>query len=84
MTRILTVLVWERFEEQDDDYQASLFPDGVPAVSVEAGVSLGWARYADAHVSIDRFGMSGPGGQVMEELGITAEAVVDAARTLLD
>ena len=82
--RVVSLPCWERFEEQDDDYQASLFPDGVPAVSVEAGVSLGWARYADAHVSIDRFGMSGPGGQVMEELGITAEAVVDAARTLLD
>jgi transketolase len=33
-------------------------------------------------IGIDRFGLSGPGGKVMEVLGITAQAVVDAVKTL--
>jgi transketolase len=34
-------------------------------------------------VGIDRFGLSGPGGKVMKELGITAEHLVEVAKTLL-
>ena len=60
-----------------------MFPDGVPVVSVEAGVTSGWQRWADASVGIDRFGASAPGSKVMAELGITAEAVAAAARNLL-
>jgi len=33
-------------------------------------------------VTIDRFGMSAPGGAVMKELHMTADAVVAAARSL--
>jgi transketolase len=34
-------------------------------------------------VGIDRFGASAPGARVMEELGITPDAVVAEARRLL-
>jgi transketolase len=50
---------------------------------VEAGVTSGWQRFADRTVGIDRFGASAPGAQVMAELGVTAEAVAEAARALL-
>jgi len=33
-------------------------------------------------VGIDRFGLSGPGGKVMEKLGMTAQSVVDAVKSL--
>ena len=49
----------------------------------KAGVSLGWDRYADASVGIDRFGASAPGGVVLRELGITPEHVAGVARRLL-
>jgi len=55
----------------------------VPTVSVEAGVTLGWDRYADASVGIDRFGASAPGSVVLRELGITPEHVAGVARRLL-
>ena len=58
-------------------------PISVPTVSVEAGVTLGWNRYADASVGIDRFGASAPGDVALRELGITAEHVADVARSLL-
>ena len=57
--------------------------EGVPVVGVEAGVSLGWDRYADVTVTIDRFGASAPGDVAMEQLGFTATAVERAARSLI-
>ncbi len=82
--RVVSLPCWEAFERQDDAYQASVFPDGLPAVSIEAGSTFGWARYADATIGIDSFGASAPGGLVMEKMGITADAVVVAARELLN
>ena len=33
-------------------------------------------------LGIDRFGMSAPGAEIMKALGMTAEHVVEAAKTL--
>ena len=74
---------WLLFESQDEQYRESVFPAGVPTVSVEAGTTLGWDRYADACVGIDRFGASAPGERVFEELGVTAESVVAKVKALL-
>ncbi len=80
---VVSMPCWERFEAQPEDYRNEVFVPGVPVVSVEAGVTTGWQRWADASVGIDRFGASAPGSVVMENLGITADAVIDAARGLL-
>ncbi len=71
--RVVSMPSWELFEQQDEDYKDSVLPVDLPTVSVEAGVRMGWERYADAIVSIDRFGASAPGGEVLEELGITPD-----------
>ena len=81
--RVVSMPSWLLFESQDEQYRESVFPAGVPTVSVEAGTTLGWDRYADACVGIDRFGASAPGERVFEELGVTAESVVAKVRTLL-
>ncbi|MBA3748990.1 MAG: transketolase, partial [Solirubrobacterales bacterium] len=82
--RIVSMPSWELFEQQDEDYQESVLPVDMPTVSVEAGVRQGWERYADASVSIDRFGASAPGGEVLEKLGMTADNVAEHVRELLD
>jgi transketolase len=82
--RIVSMPSWELFEAQDDDYQESVLAVGLPTVSVEAGIRQGWERYADSIVSIDRFGASAPGGEVLEHLGMTAENVAQHVRDLLD
>jgi len=82
--RVVSMPSWDLFEAQDEEYRETVLPAGVPRVSVEAAVSLGWERYADASVSIDRFGASAPGPTVMTELGITTDHVVECARSLLD
>jgi transketolase len=47
---------------------------------------VGWERYVGirgAAVGLNRFGASAPYKTIFEKLGITAEAMADAARGLL-
>lgn len=81
--RVVSLPSWELFDAQDLDYRESVLPSDVPTVSVEAGVTMGWSRYAGASVGIDRFGASAPGSTVLRELGITPEHVAEVARNLL-
>ncbi len=81
--RVVSLPSWERFDAQSAEYRESVLPAGVPTVSVEAGVTTGWQRFAQASVGIDRFGASAPGSIALERLGITADAVASAARTLV-
>jgi len=82
-TRVVSMPSWELFEQQDDAYRASVFPDSLAKVSVEAGISMGWGRYVDASVAIDRFGASAPGTETLERLGITPDAVVKQVKELV-
>ncbi len=81
--RVVSMPSWELFEVQDRDYKAGLLPAGVPVVSVEAGISMGWERYAQSHVGIDHFGASAPGGFLLEQFGMTPERVAAAARSAI-
>jgi len=85
--RVVSMPCLERFEEQDPAYRDSVLPPSVPArVSVEAGSTFGWERYVGdrgASVGIDRFGASAPAERIFRELGITAEAVRDRAKSVL-
>ncbi|MCB1271066.1 MAG: transketolase, partial [Microthrixaceae bacterium] len=81
--RVVSMPSWELFEGAGAAHRSSVLPEGVPVVSVEAGVTTGWQRWADASVGIDRFGASAPGATVMAELGITPEAVAAAAREVM-
>lgn len=82
-TRVVSLPSWFVFESQDVAYRRSVLPPAVPTVSVEAGTTLGWSRYAQAHVGLDRFGASGPGPELMVEFGFTPQHVAAVARELL-
>ncbi|HWI75126.1 MAG TPA: transketolase [Baekduia sp.] len=81
--RVVSMPSWELFAEQDDAYRDEVLPPTLPKVSVEAAVSMGWERWVDRTVSIDRFGASAPGAEVLEKLGITGEHVAQVAKDLL-
>ena len=77
--RVVSMPCWELFEEQDDEYRDSVLPRSVDArVAVEAGVTLGWERYARRLIGIDHFGASAPYQRVFAEFGITTVAIVAA------
>jgi transketolase len=86
--RVVSLPSFELFQAQDAAYRASVVPPEVRArVTVEAGSTLGWERYAGDYGSIlgvDRFGRSAPGAQVLEAYGFTPQHVADAARASLE
>ncbi len=85
-SRVVSLPSWRVFDEQPLSYRESVLRPGIPKISVEAGVTLGWSRYVGSSgqsVGVDRFGASAPGPVVQRELGITAEHVVECARKAL-
>jgi transketolase len=81
--RVVSLPCWEWFEKQSSEYRAEVLPGGVPTLSVEAGATFGWSRYADDSIGLDTFGASAPGAVAMEEFGFTVEHVVERAQALL-
>jgi transketolase len=81
--RVVSLPSWDLFAGQDAAYRTSVLPRSVPRLAVEAASSFGWERYADDSISIDHFGASAPGGEVLAHFGYTTENVVSRARTLL-
>jgi transketolase len=82
--RVVSMPSMELFRQQDLAYREEVLPAALTArVSVEAASPFGWGEWIGltGHaVAIDRFGVSAPGDQALEALGITAEAVASAAR----
>jgi transketolase len=85
--RVVSAPSLEWFEEQDAEYRESVLPSSVTArVSVEAGLAMSWYRYLGTRgraVSIEHFGASADYKTLFREFGITAEAVVAAAKESL-
>ncbi|MEY3846198.1 MAG: hypothetical protein RJA66_465 [Actinomycetota bacterium] len=83
-TRVVSAPCLEWFDEQPAEYRDQVLPASVKAkVSVEAGLSLGWSKYVGPFgksVSIEHFGASASPAILYREFGMTAEAVVAAAR----
>ncbi|GAB3943899.1 transketolase [Corynebacterium tapiri] len=83
-TRVVSAPSLSWFDEQDEEYRESVLPSAVRArVSVEAGLAMPWHKYigdAGRHVGLEHFGASAAYEKLFEEFGITADAVVSAAR----
>jgi len=84
VARVVSMPCWELFEEASDEVIDDVLPPQVPVLSVEAGTSFGWARWADDSVAIDEFGHSAPAADVFTACGFTPDGVADAALDLLD
>ena len=86
-TRVVSLPCWERFEAQDAAYRESVLPAAVrKRVTIEAGVPLGWERYAGdegAIIAIDHFGASAPAATIFEAFGFTVDRVTDVARRVV-
>jgi transketolase len=82
--RVVSMPSWELFAAQEREYRESVLPAGVPSVSIEAATTMGWERWVDRSIGVDRFGASAPGPEVLARLGMTPQAAVDAVRGLLD
>jgi len=81
--RVVSMPSWFLFERQSEAYRQSVLPPGTPTLAIEAGATLGWERWADAALGIDRFGASAPGEVLFEKFGFTPANVAARARDLL-
>ena len=84
--RVVSMPSTNVFDRQDAAYKASVLPAGLPRVAVEAGTTDGWYKYVGLEgrvIGIDRFGESAPAGELFKYFGITADAVVQAVKSVL-
>ena len=80
-TRVVSAPCLEWFAAQSDEYRQSVLPKQIAnVVSVEAGSTIGWYKYAKTAIGIDAFGASGAPDLLYKQYGITADAVVAAVR----
>merc|ERR1712050_673208 len=77
--RVVSMPSWELFRAQPASYRSEILPEGVPKMSVEAAVTMGWGEWADAFVGINCFGASAPGGTCMDKFGFNVSNVVSCA-----
>jgi transketolase len=78
----------EWFDQEPEEYRDAVLPPAVLArVSVEAGNAVGWHRYIGTFgevVSVEDFGLSGSGAEVLAHAGVTVDAILAAARRSLE
>jgi len=86
-TRVVSVPCFELFEKQSADYRASIIGDAPVKIAVEAAIKQGWESFIGhdgAFIGMSTFGASAPAGALFEHFGITAEAVVEAAKAKIE
>ena len=85
-TRVVSLPCWEAFELQEPAYRDAVLPPAVRhRLTIEAGTSFGWDRYAGeagAIMAIDHFGASAPGPEVLKAFGFTVERVAEVGRAV--
>jgi transketolase len=84
--RVVSAPSWELFDAEPENYREKVLPSATPRIAVEAGIKLGWEHYVGikgAVVGMEGFGASAPAPVLYEKFGITADAVVAQAKSLL-
>ena len=86
-TRLVSLPCWALFDEQEPAYRDGVLGGAdTVRIAVEAASPFGWERYvgpAGAIVGMRGFGASAPAKDLYAHFGITADAVVDAAKARL-
>ncbi len=82
--RVISMPSFELFEEQTAEYKESVMPKAVKArVAIEAAIGQGWDKYTGDNgifIGLEGYGASAPGKVCFEKFGLTAKAIVKAAK----
>lgn len=82
--RLINMLSFEVFENQDEEYKRNLIPKEVKRrVAIEAGKGMCWYKYVGEDglvISIETFGKSAPGDVLMDYFGFTPEKILGRIR----
>jgi transketolase len=87
--RVVSMPNWNLYERQSPEYWESVLPSKVKArVAIEAGSTFGWRRFVGLHgdgevLGMRTFGASGKLNNLLEEFGLTVEAVVKISKSII-
>lgn len=82
--RVVSMPSTSVFDRQPVAYKASVLPEGIPRIAVEAGVTDFWWKYGVAAVvGIDTYGESAPANVLFKHFGFTTQNVVDTVKVAL-
>jgi transketolase len=81
--RVVSMPCTELFDKQSITYQLSVFPEGVPVMSIELSATQGWRKYAHAPFGINTFGQSAPAAQLFEYFGFTEANLAAKAKEVI-
>jgi transketolase len=84
--RVVSMPSMELFAQQDASYRDGVLPKGVKRVAIEAGATMSWHQWVGedgAIIGLDHFGASAPYQVLYEKFGLTADHVVQAAKSVL-
>ena len=85
-TRVVSMPSTDVFDRQSAEYREQVLPNAVrKRVAVEAGITDFWRKYVGldgAVIGMTGFGASAPADALYKHFGITADAVVAAAKAL--
>ena len=79
---VVSMPSWDLFEAQPAEYRAEVL-GSAPRIAIEAGVRLGWDRWIGERghfIGMTGFGASAPAPELYRHFGITADAIVAAAK----
>jgi len=82
-SRVVSLPCLSLFDAQGPEYRNKVLPKGIPVLSVEAGSTYGWAKYAHMSIGIDSFGISAPAGKIFEHFGLVPVEVAKKAKLLI-
>lgn len=85
-TKLVSVPCLDILMAQDEAYIDALLGEGTVQIAVEAGIAQGWSDLIGrkgTFIGMKGFGASAPAGTLYEKFGITAEAIVAAAKAKL-
>jgi len=85
--RVVSMPCWELFEQQGDKYIRSVLGKDLPKIAIEAGIRQGWDRWIGRNgkfIGMSSFGASAPGSDLFTHFGITTDAIVEAAKEILN
>lgn len=86
--RVVSMPSWEAFAAQPRSCRDEVLPPSVRCrLAIEAAATLGWERWTGSDgdvLGLDRFGASAPCSDLVKNLGLSAKAIAERARRLLD
>jgi transketolase len=84
---VVSMPSWDLFEEQSEEYRASVLPPAITArIAIEQASTFGWERYTGVQghiIGMKTFGASAPLAALQRKFGFEPETVVAAAKKML-